>query len=360
MIPVTKPFFPPQEEYQAMLAGIWERQWLTNQGQYAQELEAKLIEKLGIPNLCWVSNGTVALQMAIRALGLKGKIITTPFSYVATTSSIVWEHCEPVFADIDSRTFNLNPKKVERLVAPDTVGILATHVFGVPCDVEALQELADQYNIPIIYDAAHTFAVKYKGQSIFNYGDISTTSFHATKLFHTGEGGGLIAKNDALAEKLYYMRNFGHWGPERFHGLGTNAKNSELHAAMGLCNLNYIDELIARRKDQSMLYDQLLADWQLQRPYINEDVEYNYIYHPILLSNEHELLQVVNALHREDIQPRRYFFPLLSTLPYVSPLETPIAADIAKRILCLPLYHTLADEDIAKVCGIIDHTLKSS
>lgn len=353
VIPITKPFFPPIEEYQGFLSTIWEAQWLTNQGHYAEALEKEVASWLGVDKMHWVSNGTIALQMAIKALGLKGEIITTPFSYVATTSSIVWENCTPVFVDVDPLTFNLDPKKIEQEITPNTEGILATHVFGIPCDVEAIASIAAKHSIPVIYDAAHTFGVKYKGQSVFEFGDISATSFHATKLFHTVEGGGLFTQNPKISESFFYMRNFGHWGPERFYGLGTNGKNSELHAAMGLCNLKHIDSILKQRKHQSLLYDTLLHPLNFQRPFIGNDVEYNYIYYPILLDSETTLLRVVEVLKTNNIQPRRYFHPLLSTLPYVEDQNTPIAQDIANRVLCLPLYHTLLDEEIEFICEII-------
>jgi dTDP-4-amino-4,6-dideoxygalactose transaminase len=224
MIPVTKTFLPQMEEYQEYIQGIWNRNWLTNNGPLVNELELRLKEYLQVKHLLFLGNGTIALQIAIKALGLKGEIITTPFSYVATTSSIVWEGCTPVFVDIDEATLNIDPEKIETAITPKTSAILATHCFGNPCDIDAIQQIADRYNLKVIYDAAHCFGTKYKGRSVFDYGDISTTSFHATKIFHTIEGGAVFTQDPDLLKKMAYMRNFGHDGPERFAELGINGK----------------------------------------------------------------------------------------------------------------------------------------
>ena len=237
MIPVTKPFLPPKEEYEDFLRGIWSRNWLTNNGPLVNELELRLKEYLKVKHLLYLSNGTIALQIAIKALGLKGEIITTPFSYVATTSSIVWENCKPVFVDIDPKTLNIDPEKLETAITKKTTAILATHVYGNPCDIEAIQAIADKHHLKVIYDAAHCFGTKYKGKSVFEYGDVSTTSFHSTKIFHTVEGGAVFTKDPSMLKRMAYMRNFGHDGPEKFNGVGINGKNSEFHAAMGLVNL---------------------------------------------------------------------------------------------------------------------------
>src|SRR5665213_2906716 len=240
MIPITKPFLPPMPEYEKYLSGIWERQWLTNMGPLTIELEMKLKEYLKVRQLLFVTNGTVALQMAIKALALKGEIITTPFSFVATTSSIVWEGCEPVFVDIDPSSLNIDASKIELSITEKTSAILATHVYGNPCDVEAIAKIAEKHNLKVIYDGAHGFGVKISGRSIFEYGDISICSLHATKFYHSIEGGLVITKDTHLLKKIAYMRNFGFDGPEAFAELGINGKNSEFHAAMGLANLNYV------------------------------------------------------------------------------------------------------------------------
>src|SRR5690606_16116739 len=249
MIPVTKPFLPPLEEYKKYIDGIWQCQWLTNMGPLASDLELKLKETLKVNHLLFVTNGTVALQMAIKVLDLKGEIITTPFSFVATTSSIVWENCTPVFVDIDESSLNIDADKIEAVITEHTSAILATHVYGNPCDVEKIEEIAKKHNLKVIYDAAHAFGVEINGKSIFEYGDISTCSLHATKLYHSVEGGLIITKDAALLKKLAYMRNFGFDGPESFAELGINGKNSEFHAAMGLANLKYVDQINRKRKE---------------------------------------------------------------------------------------------------------------
>lgn len=359
MIPVTKPFLPPIEEYQAYLQEIWGRNWLTNNGPLVNDLELKLKQYLGLSNLLFLSNGTIALQIAIKALELKGDIITTPFSYVATTSSIVWENCTPVFADIDPKNFNIDPTDIESCITDETTAILATHVYGNPCDIDGIQKIADQYNLKVIYDAAHCFGTKYKGQSVLKYGDISTISFHATKLFHTTEGGAVITNSEVLNHQMDLLRNFGHDGPDVFSAVGVNGKNSELHAAMGLVNLKYADAILVKRKEDHQLYNQNLSGLNLQKPFIEDKAEFNYAYYPVLFESEEICLNVFNALGRERIYARRYFYPSLSELDYVEKRkELPIALDIAKRVLCLPLYYQMSEAEIDMVCRIIRKTLE--
>lgn len=362
MIPVTKPFLPPRAEYEKLIAGIWERCYLTNHGPLVQELEKKLCERFGLDHLQYVASGTTALQIAIRVLGLRGEIITTPFSYVATTSSIVWQGCRPVFVDIDPGTLNIDPAGIEAAITPHTSAIVATHCFGNPCDVEAIADIAARHNLRVIYDAAHAFGTRYHGRTLFAEGDISVTSFHATKLFHTVEGGAVITRGAERVLRVRRMRNFGHAGPERFSGVGINGKNSEFHAAMGLCNLTYVDEVLASRKRQAETYDVLLAHPGIQRQKIRRGTEYNYAYYPVILPDEPACLAVKAALEGEDIWPRRYFYPDLSQLDYVTPegmapAEVPVAADIASRILCLPVYHELTPEVQEKVASVIVRTL---
>ena len=353
MIPVTKPFLPPLGEYHAYLSGIYERNWLTNNGPLVNELELQLKRYLKVPYLLYVSNGTIAIQLAIKALGLKGNIITTPFSYVATTSSIVWEGCNPVFVDIDKDTLTIDPNKIEDAITPKTSAILATHVYGIPCDIEAIQAIADAKGLKVIYDAAHAFGVGYNGQSIFSFGDVSTTSFHATKLFHTIEGGAVFAKDPEVLRRLAYMRNFGHDGPEKFNGVGVNAKNSEFHAAMGLCNLKYIDDILKRREELCNYYDETLKNLEIQKPKIKDLENHNFAYYPIIFPSEEKLLMIVDKLKRKEIFPRRYFYPTLSTLNYVKNAKTPIADNIARRVLCLPLFHTLSNTEIQMIARLM-------
>jgi dTDP-4-amino-4,6-dideoxygalactose transaminase len=353
MINVTKAFLPALSEYTNYLERIWERGWLTNYGPLVLELEEQLKKYLGVKHLFTVNNGTIALQIVIKGLNLKGEIITTPFSYVATTASIVWENCEPVFVDIDPNTLCLDPQLIEQKITPNTSAILATHVYGNACDVEAIEKVAKKHNLKVIYDAAHAFAVNYKGQSLLNYGNVSTLSFHATKLFHTIEGGAIITNDDDLAHKLSYMCNFGHNGPEDFIGLGTNAKLSEFHAAMGLCVLPKVQELISIRKNVSHLYDKLFQNLPFIRPFINKKLKYNYAYYPIILPNETMVLDIRKELNLHNIFPRRYFYPSLSSLNYVKEQEVPITENISSRILCLPLAHDLNKTSVEKIAGII-------
>jgi dTDP-4-amino-4,6-dideoxygalactose transaminase len=357
VIPVTKPFLPPKEEYDIFLQGIWQRNILTNRGPLALELEEKLQEYLGVDNLLLLSNGTIAIQIALKALGVTKQVITTPFSYIATTSSIVWEGCEPVFADIDPDTLNIDPVKIEELITPNTRAILATHCFGNSCDIDAIEKVARQHSLKVIYDAAHCFGTLYKGKSVFNYGDVSTTSFHATKLFHTIEGGAVFAKDTGLIRRMAYMRNFGHDGPEKFNGVGINGKNSEMHAAMGLCNLKYVDEILSTRKKQSLYYDELLKSLCIQGLKVQDGCIFNYAYYPIVFETEKITLEAKAALEKDEIFPRRYFYPSLSTLNYVKRNPTPLSDSISSRILCLPLFHDMGAGDQQLIASVIRETL---
>ena len=353
MINVTKPFLPPIEEYQAYVENIWKRNWLTNNGPLVNDLELKLKEYLGVKHLLYLSNGTIALQIAIKALGLKGEIITTPFSYVATTSSIVWEGCNPVFVDIDPNSFNIDPEKIEASITSQTSAILATHVYGNPCDIDAIDVIAKKHQLKVIYDGAHCFGTKYKGRSVFEYGDITTASFHATKLFHTIEGGAVVTQSPELTKKMSLLRNFGHASVEDFDGVGINGKNSEFHAAMGLANLKYCDAILTSRKRQAKHYDAALKTLKVSRPLISKQAELNFAYYPILFSNEHDLLKASEQLKDNLINPRRYFYPSLNRLDYVQPGLVPIADDISKRVLCLPMFFDLTNEDIDFIARIL-------
>tara|TARA_R110000868_G_scaffold96857_5_gene266420 strand:+ start:1563 stop:2426 length:864 start_codon:yes stop_codon:yes gene_type:complete len=285
MIPTIKPFFPPQSEYNEYLKGIWEGQWLTNLGPLANELEHKLKEHLNVENLLFVTNGTVGLQMTIKVLGLQGEIITTPFSFIATTSSIVWEVFTPVFVDIDEQSLNINPHKIEEKITSQTVAILATHVYGNPCDVEAIEKIAEKHNLKVIYDAAHAFGVTINGKSIFEFGDVSVCSLHATQLYRSIEGGLLITKSKSFNDQLVSMRNFGFDGPEAFSILGLNGKNSEFHAAMGLVNLQHIEGISNKNKVLSRLYVDLLHSFPATRSIWHAASESNNAYYPIVFAD---------------------------------------------------------------------------
>jgi dTDP-4-amino-4,6-dideoxygalactose transaminase len=353
MIPVTKPFLPPREKYNTYVNGIWSRNWLTNNGPLVNELELKLKEYLTLNHLLFLTNGTIAIQIAIKALGLKGKIITTPFSYVATTSSIVWENCEPVFADIDAETMNIDPAQIEKLIDGDTTAILATHCFGNACNIDAIDAIAKKHKLKVIYDAAHCFGTTYQGKSIFGFGDVSTTSFHSTKLFHTIEGGAVMTQDPELLKRMAFMRNFGHDGPEKFNGVGINGKNSEFHAAMGLCNLQYIAEILERRKTQSLYYNQALRNLDVAHLKIQKGCGFNFAYYPVVFKTHDHAVKAKNALERDEIFPRRYFSPSLSALDYIKPGNTPVSDSIASRILCLPLYHDLSQEEQDMIARIL-------
>lgn len=354
MILVTKPFLPPISEYKEYLEQIWANEWLTNMGPLSKKLEHQLKDYLEVEHLLFVTNGTVALQMAIKALDLKGEIITTPFSFVATTSSIVWEGCTPVFVDIDQQSLNIDANKIEASITPETTAILATHVYGNPCDVEAIDKIAKKHNLKVIYDAAHAFGVQVNGKSIFEYGDISTCSLHATKLYHSVEGGLVITKDENLFKKLFYIRNFGISNFDSFAELGLNGKNSEYHAAMGLVNLNHINSISKKRQEICEYYDDLLKDIGLQKPVWHVASKNNYAYYPVLLPSEEVLLKVVQVLNENQIQTRRYFYPsLASSLPYLEPNTFSITDEVSKRILCLPLYYDLTLEDVKMICQLI-------
>jgi len=353
MINVTKTYLPDLEDYIDYLQVIWETNQVTNNGELVQKLEKELKEFLGAKHLFLVNNGTLALHIAIKGLGLSGNVITTPFSYVATTSAIVWEGCNPVYVDIDPESLCIDPRLIQKSITSETSAILATHVYGIPCNTEAIQKIASANNLKIIYDAAHAFGVTRNNTSITEYGDVSILSFHATKLFHTGEGGAIVTNNDDIAHTLEYMRRFGHKGEENFWGLGINAKMSELHAAMGLCMLPHVPDLIEKNKYVANLYDQHLKETNLTYPKIPSGTAFNYSYYPILFSSENELLIVRAALNAEDIYPRRYFYPTLNKLNYVRYSPTPIAEDLASKVLCLPLSYNLSKKDVSRICDII-------
>ncbi len=351
MINVTKTFLPPQEEYNAILKRAWDKVWITNRGELVLELEQKLKGYLNVSNIIATTNGTLPLQIAIKALGLTGEIITTPFSYVATTSSIVWEGCTPVFVDIDPKHLTIDETKIEAAITSKTSAILATHVFGNPCAVEEIEAIAQNHNLKVIYDAAHCFGVTYKDKSVFKYGDVSTCSFHATKLFHTGEGGAMFANDGELHKKLFYHHNFGHKGKDDFYGIGINAKMSELQAAMGLAVLPYIEIIKNNRKEIAKIYSDGLKEFQQLK--IRKDTDWNFAYFPIIFETEEILLKIQKSLIENNIVPRRYFYPSLNQLPYIENTEAPISISIASRILCLPIYFGMEKKIVDAIVEIL-------
>jgi dTDP-4-amino-4,6-dideoxygalactose transaminase len=355
MTPVTKTFLPPIREYQDILKRAWNKQWITNRGDLVIELEDKLKLYLGLKdfmvlNMC---NGTIPLQIALKCLGKGGEIITTPFSYVATASTILWENCTPVFVDIDSEYLTINEKLIESSITERTTCILATHVFGNPCNVLEIEKIAKKYNLSVIYDAAHCFGVKYCDKSIFEFGNISTCSFHATKIFHTGEGGALFCNDLTLKRQAYLYHTFGHIG-DNYYQNGINAKMSELSAAMGLAVLPYMEKILLQRKRNFELYNNLIKE-PLFGIRIREKTEWNYSYIPCLLDTEEELTIKLKELSEQNIFPRRYFYPSLNLLPHFKSHNIcPVSVDISKRILCLPNYQELSEQTIYSIATILN------
>jgi dTDP-4-amino-4,6-dideoxygalactose transaminase len=357
MINVTQTFLPPQNEYNDLVKRAWDKLWLTNRGELTLELESKLKEKLNVDKIIITNNGTIPIQIALKLLGKEGEIITTPFSYVATTSAIVWEKCTPIFVDIHPEYLTIDETKIEAAITSKTTAILATHVFGNPCHIEAIEAIAVKHSLKVIYDAAHSFGVEYNNESLFNFGDVSTCSFHATKLFHTGEGGAMFCKDEALFHKLYYSHNFGHNGPLDFYGLGINAKISELQSALGLAVFPYMDMIISERKKVVDFYAENLDFTSIKALKIRKNTKWNYSYYPIILESEEILLKVQKALNEEQIFPRRYFYPSLNTVNFIKNTEMPISESISKTIMCLPLYVGLKTENLERITKIINQNI---
>ena len=357
MINVTKTFFPPIKDYQKQVQRIWDNQWLTNRGSLLLELEEKLTEYLALQQtkMIVMNNGTIPLQIALKLLGKGGEIITTPFSYVATTAAIVWENCSPVFVDIHPNYLTIDETKIEAAITDKTTCILATHVFGNPCNIEAIEAIAKKHNHKVIYDAAHCFGVTYKGKSIFEYGDISTCSFHATKLFHTGEGGALFTKDPELFHQCFYSHNFGHNGPLDFHGLGINGKISELQAAMGLSVLPYMKKILSSRNNIVNYYCKNINWNNLKKMQLREGAIWNYSYYPVLFNTEDDLLTIQTSLNQALIYPRRYFYPSLNKVSFINGPIMEISESVASRILCLPLYNDIDEVNLNEIIKILNY-----
>lgn len=354
MINVTKTFLPPKEEYLRIIEEIWKSNQIANGGLLHKNLQKALIEYLKVPRILLTANGTLPLQLSLKALAGYGEVITTPFSYVATTSTIIWENCTPVFVDINPHYLTIDETMIEDAITKRTTAILATHVFGNPCNVEVIGEIARKYKLKVIYDAAHAFGVEYNGKSLFDYGDISTCSFHATKLFHTGEGGALFTRDENLFQDLFNKHNFGHKGEFYFDGPGINAKMSELQAGMGLAVLPYIEEIKKERKKVIEYYRRNLNFEKLSTPKIRKNTVWNYSYYPVIFRSENSLLKVQSALNDSEIYPRRYFYPSLDTLQYVDSAIMHTSQDISRRILCLPLYPGLQRNDLNIITNIVN------
>lgn len=347
---VTAPFLPPLSEYNEMLKGIWESGILTHNGPLVQQLEKELVAKLGVSSFTAMSNGTIAIQSAIKALGLHGEIITTPFTWIATVSAIKWEGCKPVFCDINPDTFNIDVTKIEACINENTVAIMPVHVFGNPCDVNGIKSIAHKHGLKVIYDAAHAVGSTINGESILNFGDISATSFHATKILNTAEGGGCVTQDPVVADKLKQIRFFGHNDLKDIVTDGFNGKMNELQAALGLSVLKYLDKILEERKEKAQYYYQRLANLSFLNFQMIEYGESNFSYFPVVFDDEERLIRVEKKLNEANIFPRRYFYPSVNTFTAIlEKQDMPVSEDISRRILCLPLFSGLAFENIDKI-----------
>jgi dTDP-4-amino-4,6-dideoxygalactose transaminase len=351
---VTMPTLAPLEDVTELLKGVWSRGIMTHNGPLVQQFEKETTAFLGVHNIVAVANGTIALQMAIRALALKGEILTTPFTFIATISSIIWEGCTPVFVDIDPETLNMDPDKIEEKITGHTCAILPVHVFGNCCDIEKIDAIARKHDLKVIYDAAHSVGVQYKGKSVFEYGDISVTSFHATKMLNTAEGGACFALNDVTHEKLRSIRFFGFdTNHTEIITDGFNGKMTEVHAVVGLANLKMLDAALKDRKEKYGLYKEMLSrNTSVKFQRIHEGC--NYSYFPLIFPAESDLLVVEKTLNQHGIYPRRYFYPSVNTFEQIVAHDVmPISEDISKRVLCLPLYYDLKHDDVKNIAKIV-------
>jgi len=359
---VTSPLLPPLEEFIPYLEQIWQNKHLTNAGPFHAQLESALAEYLGVKHLSLFSNGTLALLTAFQTLRIKGEVITTPYSFVATSHSLLWNELTPVFADIDPHTFNIDPKSIEPLITSQTSAILPVHCYGIPCDVDKIQRIADTYGLKVIYDAAHAFGVKQNGTSVLNYGDLSILSFHATKVFNTIEGGAIICPDARTKQRIDYLKNFGFADETTVIAPGINAKMNEVQAAFGLLQLQHIDvALLARRTIYERYCTHLAAIPGLTFYSAIQNFEWNYAYYPVLIDDAYPLSrdELYEALKAQNIYTRRYFYPLISSfamyrhLPSARPDHLPVANQLAEKILCLPIYPDMNEEDQLRVIEVI-------
>lgn len=362
IIPVTQPSMPPLEEFIPYLTAIWESKWLTNAGAFHQQLERELAEYLGVEHLALFTNGTIALVTALQSLRITGEVITTPYSFVATAHSLLWNNIKPIFVDIDPVSLNLDPRKIESAITSQTTAIMPVHCYGTPCDVEAIQKIADTYGLRVIYDAAHAFGVRYKGQSLLKYGDLSVLSFHATKVFNTFEGGAIICPDAKTKQRIDYLKNFGFADEVSVVAPGINGKMNEVQAAFGLLQLRYVDAAISARQRIDERYRNALADVVgvsfLAPP---ADSTRNYSYFPILVDDAYPISRdaLYQLLKEQGILSRRYFYPLISDmsmyrdLASAAPDRLPVAKNIADRVLCLPIYPDLSISDQDRIVGLI-------
>ena len=355
---VTKSSLPKFEDYCNKIKSVWEKSWLTNNGPLHEELEAKIKKYLDVKNVTLFTNGHLALENAIKVLDLKGEVITTPFTFISTTHAITRNGLTPVFCDINPIDYTMDVSKIEELISDKTCAIIPVHVYGNICNVEEIERIARKHNLKVIYDAAHAFGIKYKGKSVANYGDISMFSFHATKVFNTIEGGALVYNDDNLKEKLDYLKNFGITDEEHIDYIGGNAKMNEFQAAMGICNIQELDEKIEMRKKVYERYLEQLKDVQgIKLNYIKEEVESNYAYFPIVIEDDYKYTrdELFQLLMDNNIFSRKYFYPISNEIDIYKDCKgkTPIAKDISNRVLTLPLYPDLDLEIVDKICNII-------
>ncbi len=359
---VTQPYLPPLEEFLPYLQTIWNRKVLTNGGPYHQDLEKQLCEYLGVKHISLFTNGTIALITALQAMGVSGEVITTPYSFVATAHSLLWNGMRPVFVDVDPQTLNIDPLQIEKAITPQTSAILPVHCYGRPCDVKAIQEIAERHDLRVIYDAAHAFGVKDAGGSILRHGDLSVLSFHATKVFNTFEGGAIISPDEATKRHIDHLKNFGFVDEVTVVASGINGKMSEINAAFGLLQLKHIEAAVARRKQIDATYRQQLESVQgITCPEPPRGVQSNYSYFPVLIEPEYPLQrdELYEKLKASNIFARRYFYPLISEFPMYRDLPStanenlPHAKSAASRVLCLPIYPNLGDEDLDRITAVI-------
>ena len=361
-ITVTQPFLPPLEEFMPYLEKIWESKWLTNNGPFHSQLEQALCDYLGVEHLALFSNGTTALVTALQTLHITGEVITTPYSFVATTHSLFWNNIEPVFVDIDPVTMNLNPDRIEAAITPRTTAIMPVHCYGHPCEVDRIQHIADTYGLKVIYDAAHAFGVRHKGQSLLKYGDLSVLSFHATKVFTTFEGGAIVCPDAKTKQRIDYLKNFGIADEVTVVAPGINGKMNEVQAAFGLLQLKHIDQAIQKRKAVDQHYRNTLAGVAgITLLALPEDTYYNFAYFPVLVEPDYSMSRdhIYEHLLASGIHARRYFYPLISDMPMYRGLPSATtdklltAKSISERILCLPIYPDLTKEDCEKVIRVL-------
>jgi len=360
---ITQPFLPPLEEFQDYLKVIWDKKWLTNNGEFHQQFEKELAKYLNVPYVSLFTNGTLALVTALQALNIKGEVITTPYTFVATSHALVWNNIKPIFVDVEPVYGNLDPNKIERAITDKTTAILPVHVYGNPCDTEKIQNIADKFNLKVIYDAAHAFGVTQNNISILNKGDLSILSFHATKVFNTFEGGAIISHSSEMKHHIDNLKNFGFRGETTVEEVGINGKMSEFNAALGLLQLKYINRAIEKRKQVADIYYKKLSNINGLRLITHrENIKWNYAYFPIFVDeSEYQLSRdkLYEKLKRNNIFGRRYFYPLISEfpmykdLPSAEPTNLQVAYKLSRQVICLPIYPNLKEKEIEYICNLI-------